>query len=41
MEELLDVESDFKPLLVKARTGASIGCASYPRGFIKPVTNFG
>jgi len=39
MEELLDVGSDFKTLLVKARTGAGIGCASYPRGFMKPVTD--
>ena len=40
-EELLDVESDFKPLLMKARPGAGIGCSPYSRGFIKPVTNFG
>src|SRR6266404_8648093 len=32
IEELLDVESDFKTLLMKARTGAGIGCAPYSRG---------
>jgi hypothetical protein len=40
IEQLLDVESDFEPLLMKARTGAGIGCAPYSRGLIKPVTNF-
>jgi hypothetical protein len=30
IEELLDVESDFKTLLMKARTGTGIGCA-FPR----------
>src|SRR5258708_5098988 len=39
-KELLDVESDFKALLMEARTGAGIGCASYPRGLSKPVTDF-
>ena len=38
IEELLDVERDFKPLLMKARAGAGIGCAPYSRGLIKPVT---
>jgi len=28
-------------LLVKSGTGASIGCASYSRGFIEPAANFG
>jgi hypothetical protein len=36
---LLDVESDLKTLLVKARSGAGIGCAPYSRGPIKPVTD--
>jgi hypothetical protein len=27
-----DVESDFKTILMKARTGAGIGCAPYSRG---------
>jgi hypothetical protein len=36
IEQLLDVEGDFKTLLMKARTGAGIGCA--PRGLIKPVS---
>jgi hypothetical protein len=40
IEELLDVESDFKALLMKARTGARIGCAPYSRGPIKPVSDF-
>jgi hypothetical protein len=40
IEGLLDVESDFKTLLMKARTGAGIGCAPYSRGLIKPVTDF-
>jgi hypothetical protein len=40
IEELLDVESDFKPLFIKASTGAGIGCAPYSRGLIKPVTDF-
>jgi hypothetical protein len=40
MEQLLDVESDFKRLLMKARTGAGFGCAPYSRGLIKPVTDF-
>jgi hypothetical protein len=40
IEELLDVESDFKALLMKARSGAGIGCAPYSRGLIKPVTDF-
>jgi hypothetical protein len=31
IEELLDVESDFKAFLMKARTGAGIGCAPYSR----------
>jgi len=39
IEELLDVESDFKPFLVKARPGAGVGCAPYSRGLIKPVTD--
>jgi hypothetical protein len=39
IEELLDVESDFETLLMKARTGAGIGCASNSRGLIKPVTD--
>ena len=38
IEELLDVESDFKALVMKAGTGAGIGCAPYSRGLIKPVT---
>ena len=38
IEELLDVESDFKPLLMRARTGAGIGCAPYSSGLIKAVT---
>jgi hypothetical protein len=37
---LLDVESDLKTLLMKARTGARIGCAPYSCGLIKPVTDF-
>jgi hypothetical protein len=41
IEVLLDVESDFEALLVKASTGAGIGCAPYARCFIKPVTDFG
>jgi hypothetical protein len=40
IEELLDVESDIQALLMKACTGAGIGCAPYSRGFIKPVTDF-
>ena len=40
IEELLDVESDFKVLLIKASTGSGIGCAPYSRGLIKPVTDF-
>jgi hypothetical protein len=36
----LDVESDFETFLIKARTGAGIGCAPYSRGHIKPVTDF-
>src|SRR5712672_741050 len=28
-------------LLVQSGTGASIGCASYSRGFIEPAANFG
>jgi hypothetical protein len=39
-EELLDVESDFQALLMKARPGAGIGCAPYSRGLIEPVTDF-
>jgi hypothetical protein len=31
IEQLLGVESDFKSLLMKARTGAGIGCAPYSR----------
>src|SRR5258706_10173496 len=38
IEQLLDVEGDFKALLMKARTGAGIGCAPYSRGLIKPVS---
>ena len=34
------VESHFKTLLMKACTGAGIGCAPYSRGLIKPVTDF-
>jgi hypothetical protein len=41
IEELLDVESDFKAFLMKARSRAGIGCAPYSRGLIKPVTDFG
>jgi hypothetical protein len=41
IEELLDVERDFKTLLVKASTGAGIGCAPYSRGLIKAVTDLG
>lgn len=41
IEELLDVESDFKPLFMKASTGAGIGCAPYSRGLIKPVIRVG
>src|SRR5258708_21787550 len=37
IEQLLGVESDFKSLLMKARSGAGIGCAPYSRGLIKPV----
>src|SRR5258707_7565029 len=40
IEELLDVESDFKTLLMKASPGAGIRCAPYFRGLIKPVTDF-
>ena len=40
IEEVLDVESDFKPLVMKARTGVGIGCAIYSRSLVKPVTNF-
>jgi hypothetical protein len=40
MEELLDVESDFKALLVKTRPGADVGCTPYSRGLIQPVTDF-
>jgi hypothetical protein len=40
IEELLDVESDFKAFLMKASAGAGIGCAPYSRGLIKPVTDF-
>lgn len=40
IEKLLDVESDFKPLFMKASTGAGIGCAPYSRGFIKPGADF-
>src|SRR5713101_2027661 len=40
IEELLDVEGDFKALLMKTRPGAGIGCAPYSRGLIKPVTDF-
>jgi hypothetical protein len=40
IEQLLDVESDFKTLLMKARTGTGIGRAPYSRGPIKPVTDF-
>ncbi len=36
IEEVLDVESDFKALVMKAGTGAGIGCASYSCSFIKP-----
>ena len=39
IEELLDVESDFKAFLMKARTGAGIRCAPYSRGLIKPLTD--
>ena len=39
IEELLDGESYLKTLLMKARTGAGIGGASYSRGLIKPVTD--
>jgi hypothetical protein len=38
IEQLPDVEGDFKALLMKARTGAGIGCAPYSRGLIKPVS---
>jgi hypothetical protein len=38
IEQMLDVEGDFKVLLMKARTGAGIGCAPYSRGLIKPVS---
>jgi hypothetical protein len=41
IEELLDVESDFETLLMKARPGAGIGCAPYSRGLIKPATDLG
>jgi hypothetical protein len=34
-------EPNFEALLVKSRTGASVGCASYSRGFIEPAANFG
>src|SRR5260221_907338 len=40
IEHLLDVESDFKTLLMKASTCAGIGCAPYSRGLIEPVTDF-
>src|SRR5260370_131668 len=40
IEELLDVESDIQALLMKAGTGAGIGCASNSRGLIEPVTDF-
>jgi hypothetical protein len=36
VEEMLDVEGDFKTLLVKASTCAGIGRAPYSRGLIKP-----
>jgi hypothetical protein len=39
IEKLLDVESDLKTLLKKARTGTGIGRAPYSRGLIKPVTD--
>src|SRR4029077_18884290 len=38
IEQLRDVESDFKPLLMKARPCTGVGCAPYSRGLIKPVT---
>jgi hypothetical protein len=37
IEELLDVESDFEALLMKARTCTGVGGAPYSRGLIKPV----
>jgi hypothetical protein len=37
IEQLLDVESDFNTLLIKACTGAGIGRAPYSRNLIKPV----
>jgi hypothetical protein len=40
IEQLLGVESDFKTLLMKARTSAGIGCAPNSRSLIKPATNF-
>ena len=40
IELLLDVERYFKTLLMKAGTGAGIGCAPYSRGPIKPATDF-
>src|SRR5438874_2708015 len=39
--KLLDVECDFEALLVKPGASASVRCASYSRGLIKPATNFG
>jgi hypothetical protein len=41
IEQLLDVESDLKPLLMKARTGTGLGCAPYSCGPIKPGYGFG
>ena len=41
VQKLLHVECDFEALLVKSRTGASVGCAPYSRGFVEPAANFG
>ena len=41
VQKLLHVECDFEALLVKSRTRASVGCASYSRAFIEPTANFG
>jgi hypothetical protein len=41
VEELLDVEGDFKALLKEACPGAGIRCAPYSHGLIKPATDFG
>src|SRR5882757_11317689 len=41
VQKLLHVECDFEALLVKSRTGASVGCACYSRGFIESAANFG